>query len=152
MTMTWNAYHFVGATLRDGTSVPSDGVTLRWDGPLKMCISGFHASRKAWQAVEYAPGPILCRVHCTGDVIEGHDKLVCRERTLIERRDATDMLRAYARSCAIDVLHLWNAPDVVREYLETGNERLRTAAGAAAIANQHQRLTRMADELFEVMP
>jgi hypothetical protein len=46
--------------------------------------------------------------------------------------DATETLRVFARACALDVLDKWDAPAVVREYLETGNEDLRVAAEAAA--------------------
>lgn len=43
------AWHFVGTTLRDGRPVPADGVTLRHDGPLRLCASGLHA-KAAWAA------------------------------------------------------------------------------------------------------
>jgi hypothetical protein len=47
------------------------------------------------------------------------------------------LLKQFARWCALQVIHLWNVPPVVREYLETGNDSLReeaygAAAGAAA--------------------
>ena len=48
--------------------------------------------------------------------------------------DAEDTLRAFARRCVLDVIDLWDAPDVVREYLETGDEDLRSAAEAATRA------------------
>ena len=41
-------------------------------------------------------------------------------------------LRKFARCCALDVAHLWNMPDVVREYLETGDDTKRDAARDAA--------------------
>ena len=53
-------------------------------------------------------------------------------RQLLVCFEATATLRAFARACALDVLHLWEAPAAVKEYLETGNEALRDAAGAAA--------------------
>ena len=40
----------------------------------------------------------------------------------------------FARWNALQVLHLWNAPELVQEYLETGNEAIRAAAWAAARA------------------
>ena len=40
--------------------------------------------------------------------------------------------REFARWCALQVIHLWDAPDVVREHLETGDEKLRNAARNAA--------------------
>jgi hypothetical protein len=55
--------------------------------------------------------------------------VVLRDELLPER-----LLREFARWCALQVIHMWNAPDVVREYLETGNEELRAAAGTAARA------------------
>ena len=132
--MEWNAYHFVGETLRDGSPVPADGVTLKHAGPLVLRKSGLHASRHVWQALEYAPGPILCRVYSGGEIVEpkDEDKLVSTERTIICRIDATDLLRAFARQCALDVIDLWEAPDVVRRYLETGDESIRETALEAA--------------------
>lgn len=132
--MTWNAYHFIGDRLRDGSPVPDDGVTLKFGGKIKLCGAGYHASRKVWQALEYAPGDTLCRVYCAGEIIEIDDKLVCTERTIVARIDAEALLRDFARSCAKDVLQLWDAPDVVREYLATGDERLRAAARDATRA------------------
>lgn len=126
------AYHFVGKSLRDGTPVPANGVLLKHSGKLQLCNSGFHASYKVWQALNYAPGNTLCRVHCGGDLIEREDKLVCTERTIIARIDAEALLFDFARSCARDVLHLWDAPPVVVKFLETGDENSRYAASAAA--------------------
>jgi hypothetical protein len=42
--------------------------------------------------------------------------------------------REFARKCALDVIHLWNAPDIVIRYLETGDEEIREAAREAASA------------------
>jgi hypothetical protein len=134
MIKNWNAYHFVGDTLRNGDPVPANGVTLKWTGHLEFCRSGYHASRKVWQALEFAPGNTLCRVHCGGEMLTAPDKIVCRERTIIDRIDAEQVLRAFARKCAADVLHLWDAPDVVVEYLRTGDESMRAAARDAAWA------------------
>lgn len=146
------AWHFVGPTLRDGRPVPPDGETLVHEGPVQMCRSGLHASRRLTDALQYAPGSTICRVR-VGDVVEEDDsKLVARERTILWRvEDADDLLHDFARRCAMDVIDLWDAPDVVREYLETGDESLRDAARAAAWAaawdaagdTQNRRLTAM---------
>ena len=45
-----------------------------------------------------------------------------------------DIMRLFARLCALDVIHLWDAPSLVRQYLETGDESLREKAGAASKA------------------
>lgn len=130
--MSIRAYHFVGDTLRDGRPVPPDGEWLEHVGPVEICASGLHASRRPWHALEYAPGPVLCLVEVDGIVTEQDDKLVARRRRIVRRVDLTDDMRAFARQCALDVLHLWEAPDVVRRYLETGDESLRDAAMDAA--------------------
>ena len=129
---TYNAYHFVGKTLQDGSPVPPDGETLRWTGDLVMCQSGLHASRKPWQALEHAPGHTLCRVHCAGELIQDFNKLVCRERTIVSRVDTSALLWAFARKCALDVTHLWECTPVMLEYLNTGDETKRDAARDAA--------------------
>ena len=48
--------------------------------------------------------------------------------------DATEVLQSFARKCALDVVHLWEAPPVVRRYLRTGDPKLRAAARDAARA------------------
>ena len=126
------AYHFVGDTLRDGSPVPDDGVKLVYDGEIKLCNTGYHASLHPFDALKYAPGNTLCLVECGGEIIHGDDKLVCAERTIIKRIDAEPLLRDFARWCALKVVHLWDAPDVVVEYLKTGNESLRADARDAA--------------------
>ena len=41
-----------------------------------------------------------------------------------------DLMRRLARRFALDGVHLWDCPPVVRQYLETGDESLRRAAQA----------------------
>ena len=128
------AWHFVGDTLRDGRPVPPDGEWLAHTGNLIMCKSGLHASKHPFDALKYAPGAMLCLVEVDGEIIEDDDKLVCRRRRIIARRDATSMLREFARVQALSVAHLWQMPDIVRQYLETDDESLRAAAWDAANA------------------
>ena len=130
--MSVTAYHFTTDTLRDGRPIPAIGETLRHEGKIELCKSGLHASMCPWDALSHAPGPLLHRVVVGGEILYGNDKLVASERTIRASIDATDLLRSFARQCALDVIHLWDAPDVVRKYLETGDESLRAAARAAA--------------------
>jgi hypothetical protein len=124
------AWHFVNGSLRDGRSVPADGVELIHTGQVEMCRSGLHASVRLIDALEFAPGSTICRVRM-GDVVQQDaDKLVARSRTILWRVDGEPVLREFARDCALDVLHLWATPaipniDVVVEYLLTGDELLR---------------------------
>ena len=129
------AWHFVGETLRDGSPIPADGEWLEYSGPVVMCESGLHASIDPFDALQYAPGPVLCRVEVDGVVQRHNDKLVCSRRRIVARRDVTDMLRLFARQCASDVLHLWAAPEIVVRYLATGDESIRDDACAAAWAS-----------------
>src|SRR5690606_3682836 len=132
MCATTVAYHFVGETLRDGRPVPADGEWLVHDGPVVLRDSGLHASRRPWDALQFAPSATLCLVEVADIVEEEKNKLVARRRRIVRRVDLTEDLRSFACACALDVLHLWGAPDVVRRYLESGDETLQAAAWAAA--------------------
>ena len=130
-------YHFTTNTLRDGGPIPPIGEWLVHDGPLVVCKSGLHTSKHVFDALRWAPGPRLHRVQLLGELQphgEPIDKYVGRRRRIIASLDATELLRGYARWCALRVIDLWNAPPVVREFLTTGDERLRDAAWDAAWA------------------
>jgi pyruvate/2-oxoglutarate dehydrogenase complex dihydrolipoamide acyltransferase (E2) component len=126
------AWHFVGDTLRDGRPVPADGEVLKYGDRLELCASGLHASKNILDALRYAPGSTICRVEVGGEIIYGDDKLVCHERTILWRVSGENILRKFARMCARDVLHLWDAPEIVAQYLHTGDESISEAARAAA--------------------
>jgi hypothetical protein len=130
------AWHFINnkRKLRDGRPMPKVGEKLVHDGELEMYYSGLHASKKLMDALWYAPGSIICRVECSGKILHDKDKLVCTERTILWTYDATEVLRDFARRCALDVVDLWDAPDVVVRYLKTGDESLKQQACDAARA------------------
>lgn len=136
MIDTIKAWHFVGDRLRDGRPIPRNGSWLRRDGRVAICESGLHASRRPWHALQYAPGAVLCYVECRGDIHEYDDKLVCRERRIIMRADVTETLRFFARMQALSVIRLHGEcpPDVVLDYLMTGDESIRAAARDAVRA------------------
>ena len=127
------AWHFVGATLRDGRPVPKDGEKLKFDGTPIMCERGLHASRHPFDALRYAPGSVLCRVRCGGTIIEDDDKLVCTERTILARKDAADALRYFARRQALSVIDSYpgEPADAVLDWL-MGDDSARSAAESAA--------------------
>jgi len=126
------AWHFVGSTLRDGRPVPPDGEWLVHDGPCVICESGLHASYLILDALNYAPGATCCRVEIDAIEVEEDDKIVCQRRQIIWRVDASDVLREFARWCASEVIDLWDATDAVREFVQSGNPDLRSAAESAA--------------------
>ena len=125
------AWHFVGNKLMDGRPIPPDGEWLVHEGELIMCKSGLHASIRLIDALKYVPGNTICRVEVDGEVIEDDDKLVAQKRKILWRINGEAVLRAFARWCALQYVHLWVAPDVVIEYLTKGGLDLMVAARAA---------------------
>ena len=129
------AYHFTGPTLRDGQPMPPRGAWLEHDGPLIPCERGLHASRDPFDALNYAPGVLLHRVEIDGAFVEHGtppDKLCAQRRRILATIDATALLREFSRWCALQAIHLWDAPKIAQDYLITGEERRRDAAYAAA--------------------
>ena len=108
------------------------GQKLSIKGKLVICRNALHGSFHPFDALQYAPGPILHRVLFSSARVENSDKVGSRSRTVLASVDATAMLRQFARTQALSVIHLWAAPTIVREYLETGDETKRDAAAAAA--------------------
>ena len=101
------------------------------EGEIVACKNGLHASTNILNALEYAPGPVLWRVGMSGDCDIGEDKVCYRHREYYKGVDVTDILRKFAKQCALDVIHLWNAPQVVVDYLNSDSEELRDAARGA---------------------
>jgi hypothetical protein len=128
------AWHFTNATLRDGAPIPAIGETLIYKGRIKLCESGYHWSLKPHQALHYAPGNLLHMVRYGGKVFMGDDKGVSSERTILATIDAEHLMRRFAADQALSVAHLWDMPEVVKEYLTTLDESNRIAAWEAARA------------------
>lgn len=75
------------------------GQTLTVEGPLKLCEHGLHGSRKALDALRYAPGPVACKDEIWGDIIEGDDQLCGRYRKCLAMIDATYILHEFGCRC-----------------------------------------------------
>ena len=94
------AWHFINndfTILTDSMTRPlkvHQGQVLRHRGPLELCKKGLHASIKPIDALKYAPGAVVYRVECSGDVIQGDDKLVCSRRRVLWVADAERTLKA----------------------------------------------------------
>jgi len=128
------AWHFMRETRRlgyDDGRLARKGQWLVHKGDLKMCHCGLHASKKITDALKYAPGPIICRVELAGEMIHEDDKTVAECRKVLWWINGKKLLRKFACMRALDVIHLWDAPDVVVKYLKTQDESLRDAAGVA---------------------
>ena len=129
------AFHFTSKKLRNGDPIPPIGEWLEYTGKIVPCQSGLHASEHPLDALRYAPGNLLHAVELEGDLVShGNpiDKWVGRRRKIIATINAESLLREFARWCASQVLHLWDAPQIVKEYLASGDESLRGAAWGAA--------------------
>ncbi len=145
------AWHFVkiahfAPVLRDGITIVRDVTT--YDGPMVMCSCGLHASVRAIDALSYAPGPIACRVECSGDIEQSHDKLICRRRRVLWMVYAVRPLKLWACDCAERALlrereagrepdpRSWRGIEVQRSYLDgrATIEELREAGRASYAA------------------
>ena len=111
------------------------GETLTVAGPIFMCGHGLHACARLLDALAYANGTVICEVILGADAYTEADKSVSTSRTCIAMTTpevGERILRNFARWCALDVAHLWDMPEDVRQYLETGDESVRSAAETAA--------------------
>jgi len=89
------------------------GQTLKVKGPLELCRVGLHASKNALDALGYAPGPIVCRVRLSGEIIEGDDKACATERTVLWMADATEALHR---------MSIWSATRALKRERKAGRE------------------------------
>jgi hypothetical protein len=100
---TMLAWHFLptdGRLRFGGRSKVRIGQTLRRDpAKLSLCRYGLHASVQPLDALNYAPGPVVCRVRLGGTIIQGNDKCVASRRTVLWMADAERELRRFACWC-----------------------------------------------------
>ena len=105
------AWHFTdGMKLRDGDDLVV-GKTYKYAGKVEMCESGYHASERLIDALQYAPGAQISRVKLWGDVQRQDDKLVARNRKVLWTIDATKILHFFACAVAEDALKKIDNPD-----------------------------------------
>jgi hypothetical protein len=130
------AWHFLPA---DRLVRPGQCQTV--EPPLELCHHGLHVSVRALDALQYAPGPVVCRVECSGEILHGDDRLCATRLRALWMNDATTVLHRFACDCAEDALkdakvedeRYWRAIQVKRLWLEgkASGEDLRTARDAA---------------------
>lgn len=76
-----------------------------------LCEQGFHASKRAIDALHYAPGALVCKVTLHGKIIHSEDKSVAQGRTILAMADATNVLHEMACQCAEQALSIVKYPD-----------------------------------------
>ena len=156
--MSWEGWHFLAEDRRlrlGDRELVVVGETFRAEGDLELCNNGMHASKRILDALQYAPGPICCKVVLGGQIIEDTDKTVGRERTVLAMVDVTRILHEFACWCAEEALKLVPTPDprsvaaiqAKRDWLagKISDDDL-AAARDAAWAAQNKRLTEMVEE------
>src|SRR3989304_3127123 len=147
----WLGWHFLPGDkrLRYGTrEVVEVGRPVKIAGKLALCEWGLHASRRAIDALAYAPMDsaklYACRVRLGGELIESQDKAVASEREVLWMVDATKALHLFACRVAEDAFTKYGNGDTrslaaiqaKRDWLEgkITSEELKAAARAAEVA------------------
>jgi hypothetical protein len=114
------------------------GERISVSGPIFGAENGLHGSRHPFDALQYAPGPILNRTIHGGEIIEWDGKLCSRWRIVVDRRDATELLRAFARK-KILTAYGKDVPRELRHYFEAADSRWSatpTSAAKSAVAER----------------
>jgi hypothetical protein len=104
------AWHWLAEDKRlryDDKRLVRTGSRLSATGPLRLCHNGMHASILARHSLTYAPGPIICRVKLSGEILTSDDKLCARTREVLWMADATAALWEHALWCAEQALPIW---------------------------------------------
>ena len=151
MTDEYVGWHFIAADRRErwgDKRLIEVGQTYTVEPPIKLCERGLHASERAIDALNYAPGPIVCKVRLSGRVVRDTDKAVATVREVMSMADATMILHEFACICAEDALHLiekrgqkadkrsWVAIETKRRWMkgEATDKELAAARAAARAA------------------
>ena len=98
------AYHFLNQNMRSGFGDEpawTVGEERTWAGKtLKLCERGYHHSPSPYDALQYAPGSMLCEVEVSKPVEQDASKGVSWTRKLLSARDISVELRIFACDCA----------------------------------------------------
>ena len=79
------------------------GDVMRVKGTPILCEHGLHASERILDALDYAPGPVVCRVEVSGAIVQGDDKLAGTRRKILGMGDIETLLHEWACDVAEDV-------------------------------------------------
>ncbi len=143
------AWHFLPSDYRlryGDRRIVAAGDVVRVNCEPVLCQSGLHASERILVALEYAPGPILCRVLVGGTIVRGNDKLVGTTREVLWTLDATHVLHRFTCWCAEKTLRradvtderCWNAIHTKLRWLDglATDEELDKARAASREASR----------------
>jgi hypothetical protein len=85
--------------------------TVPKNRPLEFCEYGLHASKRLIDALQYAPGSVICRVELSDRVIHGDDKAVGYKRRVIAMIEGEKVLHEFACRAAEYALTFVKNPD-----------------------------------------
>ena len=142
MTTKVLAWHFLAADKRlgyDDGRVARKGVTHRVTGEIALCKFGLHASVRAIDALQYAPGPVVARVEMSGEIIHGDDKLVASARKYLHIIDATDLLFEFG---------CWAAEEAIKARRAEGYVIPTACDEAIAVKRRHMRGDATNEDLY----
>jgi len=101
------AWHFLADDRRmyyPPRTLVEAGKTYTAVGRLRLCRNGMHASVRAFDALAYALGDVVCRVRMGGVRLEGKEKVCARARTVLWLADAAPVLHEFACQVAEQAL------------------------------------------------
>ncbi len=114
------------------------GLTHSVKGQIVACKHGLHGSENSLDALKYAPGAIVWRTRHWGTVKRDDDKICSTYREYVAGGvDASDILRVFARWCALQVydkIAKYDTDGIIKRWLETGDLTIRDAARDAALS------------------
>jgi hypothetical protein len=114
-------YHFTPIKLRDGRPIPAVGEFLEHPDDIYLGEAGFQPREHPFDTLQSSPGSMLHKVKQEGNRLK-----------IMASINATELLREFARWCALQVVDKWDAPGMVHKYLETGDTSLREEVAKAA--------------------
>jgi hypothetical protein len=119
------AWCFTGDTLSDGKPIPLINQTIKFSDNIQIYKSGYNWSKYPTDALSHAGCHdniyMLHRIYFGGEIIEKYNDGVSSELTILATIDASQLLLRYAADLALSLSHLYEIPDVVKEYLTTLN-------------------------------
>jgi len=152
LSQTVLAWHWLGVSktlaYAPYTAVSVGQTLTATEKPLELCAYGLHASLDLWDSLMYAPGPVLCRVELSGEILYSDDKLCASHRRVLTMHDMTAVLQEFACRCAEAALFAereagrepdarsWEVIEVARRHSrgEADNSEMKAAASAAKSA------------------
>ncbi len=147
-TLAWHFVNNNGKLGYNDNRVVKVGSTYTCKGVPKLCKNGMHASKRAIDALRYAPGNIVCLVYM--DVVEKDiDKIVGKSRKVLYMADSSIVLQKFALIVAKEALDAvkssggftdirsYEAIEAKHKYLNGAldEDSMKTAASAAYAAS-----------------